>query len=213
MIETLLESSPCVLIDGVAENATIGSTRERLLTVAERLLLESGYDSVSVRAINTAAGMNPAAVHYHFGSKDALVAALLEERLVPAWLGALEELEARRRDGWVPAVAELADVVLTPLAGLAADPVGRLRLHLLARVVLAGHRLDWTSRWFSLTPWIDLLRAAEPELTAREAAERWMLAFQLLLQFFGSPAATGPQPARISLGALRSFVVSGLAAA
>ncbi len=53
-------------------STTIGPTRERLLTVAERLLLESGYDSVSVRAINAAAGANPAAVHYHFGSKRVL---------------------------------------------------------------------------------------------------------------------------------------------
>jgi AcrR family transcriptional regulator len=200
------------LLDGMTESSTMESTRERLLTVAERLLLESGYDAVSVRAINTAAGMNPAAVHYHFGSKDALVATLLEERLAPVWREALDELQRRRREGWVPGVPELVDVVLSPLAGLAADPLGRLRLHLLARVVLAGHRLDWTSRWFGLRPWIGLLRSARPELTAREAAERWTLAFQLLLQFYGDPLAAGPRPARISVGTLRSFIVSGLAA-
>lgn len=58
-------------------------TRERLLTVAERLLLESGYDEVSVRAVCTAANVNPAAVHYHFGSKVGLVSALLQARLGP----------------------------------------------------------------------------------------------------------------------------------
>lgn len=68
---------------------TIEPTRERLLTVAERLLLESGYDNVSVRAINAAAGANAAAVHYHFGSRDRLVAALLEERWLRLHLLAL----------------------------------------------------------------------------------------------------------------------------
>lgn len=82
--------------------STDATTRERLLTVAERLLLESGHDAVSVRAINSAAGMNPAAVHYHFGSKDALIAALLEARLAPVWQRRLDEITERRRGGWVP---------------------------------------------------------------------------------------------------------------
>ncbi|WAL69445.1 helix-turn-helix domain containing protein [Amycolatopsis cynarae] len=202
--------SESTTVEAVSESE---STRARLLTVAERLLLESGYDAVSVRAINTAAGMNPAAVHYHFGSKDALVAALLEDRLAPIWQDALDLLERRRRDGRVPCVPELVDVILGPLGELAADPVGRLRLHLLARVVLGGHRLEWTSRWFGLRSWTELLRAARPGLSEREATERWSLAFQLVLQFFGDPLARTPRTSPLPLGTLRGFVIAGLAAA
>ncbi len=191
-------------------NTTLEPTRERLLTVAERLLLESGYDNVSVRAINAAAGANPAAVHYHFGSKDGLVAALLEERLAPVWQDVLAGVEERRRGGWVPTVAELADVVLGPLAGLAADPVGWLRVHLLARVLFSGRRLAWNSRWFSLAPWVELLRAARPALTDQQAADRWLLAFQLVLQVLGNPLADAPLAQLASVDALRSFVVAGL---
>ncbi len=198
---------------GVPDSPTAEPTRERLLTVAERLLLESGYDTVSVRAICTAAGMNPAAVHYHFGSKDELVTALLEARLGPLWQDALAEVDRRRHEGWAPTVPELVDVVLTPLAELATDPVGRLRLHLLARIVLTGRRLEWSSRWFGLTAWTDLLRAARPDLTGTAAAHRLALAFQLVLQFFGDPLGTTPRTPRIPLDALRDFLVAGLDAA
>ncbi|WP_158896027.1 TetR/AcrR family transcriptional regulator [Amycolatopsis anabasis] len=192
------------------EPVVTGLTRQRLLEVAERLLLDAGYDNVSVRAINAAAGANPAAVHYHFGSKDALVTTLLEERLAPVWQEELHRLEQRGRGGWVPSVAELADVVLTPLAELAADPVGRLRLHLLARVVLSGKRLEWTSRWFSLAPWIDLLRLARPDLSEQQAAHRWALAFQLLLLHFGSPFGGAEHRPGVPVGSLHAFVVAGL---
>ncbi|MEV6644389.1 helix-turn-helix domain-containing protein [Amycolatopsis sp. NPDC051371] len=190
--------------------ATVDSTRHRLLAAAEELLLTVGYDSVSVRAICSAAGLNPAAVHYHFGSKEALVAAMLEDRLAPVWANLLDDVERHRREGWVPATADLVDAILEPLTELAADPVGRLRLHLLARVLFSGQRMHWTSPWFSLEPWVALLRAARPDLTGEQAGTRWVLAFQLLLQVFGTPAAPAPTPPRLSPAAVRSFVVAGL---
>ena len=61
------------------------STRDRLLAAAERLFLSKDPDQVSVRAVNAEAGLNPGAVHYHFGSREGLIAALLERELVPVW--------------------------------------------------------------------------------------------------------------------------------
>ncbi|WP_280212102.1 TetR/AcrR family transcriptional regulator [Nocardia cyriacigeorgica] len=55
-------------------------TDKRLIRAAERLFAERGIDAVSLRAVMSAAGANVASVHYHFGSKDALVEALLEQR-------------------------------------------------------------------------------------------------------------------------------------
>lgn len=193
----------------MATTATPG-TRERLLDVAENLFAEHGYDTVSVRAINSAAGMNPAAVHYHFGSKEALVAALLESRLAPLWQDGLAELTARRRTGAPPGVGELVEVVLAPLAELAGDPTGRLRLSLLARVVLGRWDVTWTSDWFGLRPWVSLLRAARPDLSASVAGRRWLLAFDLVLHTFADPAADPPRPGRAAYKALHSFVAAGL---
>ncbi|MDI3405733.1 TetR/AcrR family transcriptional regulator [Streptomyces cavernicola] len=53
------------------------ATRQRLVKAAERLFAAHGVDAVSVRAINAAAGQGPASVHYHFGSKENLLAAVL----------------------------------------------------------------------------------------------------------------------------------------
>ncbi len=182
---------------------TEASTRARLLAAAEQELLATGYDRLSVRAVNAAAGMNPAAVHYHFGSKEALVATLLQDRLGPLWQPRLAELTG------TPSVAELLDVVVGPLTGLAADPVGRLRLHLLARFVLGRRAPAFTDRWFDLAPWVDLLMAARPDLTAREARRRWAMAFTLILHHFGDPLAEVPaEPAPPD--ELRAFVLAGL---
>ena len=53
------------------------STREKLLDCAEELFAEHGLEGVSLRTINAEAGLSPAALHYHFGTKDRLVEVLL----------------------------------------------------------------------------------------------------------------------------------------
>ncbi len=186
------------------------SPRMRLLDAAEQLLLHSGCDAVSVRAINAEAGMNPAAVHYHFGSKDALIAALLEDRLTPLWQDDLAELAARRDAGSAPTVTELVDVVLRPLRQLVEHPHSRLHLHLLARLVLGRRDVGWTSRWFRIEPWVDLLCSARPGLTEAQGQKRLMLAFDLTLHVVGTPAADTPREKPTDLEALRAFVIAGL---
>ncbi|MFD0068512.1 TetR/AcrR family transcriptional regulator [Streptomyces sp. NPDC056690] len=189
------------------------TTRTRLLDAAERLFLEHGYERVSVRAVNAAAGMNPAALHYHFGSKEGLVVALLQSRLGPLWADRLAGLTQRRDTGWTPGVAELVDAVVRPLDELAAHPEGRMLLHLLARVVFRNRDLPWDEPWFRHDPWCELLSAARPDLTAQEVQDRWRLAFDLLLQLYGEPAADAgrlgttpvPPPATVI-----AFVTAGL---
>lgn len=54
------------------------STRQRLLDASRKLFSDNGFDGASVRAITQLAGANLGAVTYHFGSKEALYAAVLE---------------------------------------------------------------------------------------------------------------------------------------
>ncbi|WP_280202256.1 TetR/AcrR family transcriptional regulator [Nocardia cyriacigeorgica] len=182
-------------------------TRERLLSAAERLLLESGYERVSIRAVCAAAEVNPAAVHYHFGSKQALVAALLQSRLGPLWQTSLDDLAGRGAT-----VAECVDAVIDPLVRLADDPIGRLHIRLLARLVLGRQDIGWTARWFTLDPFADLLRQQYPALYAQEARARWMLAFDLVLGQFGSPLAEDRDLSAQAIATLRAFVTAGLCA-
>ena len=57
--------------------------RARLIDVAIKLFAEKGYEGTSVRDLATAAGVNVAAVSYHFGSKDALYTEALRSCLAP----------------------------------------------------------------------------------------------------------------------------------
>ncbi|MEQ1854827.1 MAG: TetR/AcrR family transcriptional regulator [Longimicrobiales bacterium] len=59
------------------------ATRADLIAAGRRLFGQRGYDGASIRAITNQAGVNLGAVTYHFGSKRALYAAVLEQGLRP----------------------------------------------------------------------------------------------------------------------------------
>jgi AcrR family transcriptional regulator len=103
--------------------AAVESTQVRLLDAAERLIGGRGVDAVSLRAINGEAGSNVAAVHYHYGSKEALVRAVLDRRmsvLAEQRAAGLDELEADP----TPSTRAVAAVFIGPLVDLAIDPDG-----------------------------------------------------------------------------------------
>ena len=70
-------------------------TRERLLQAAFREVYKSGFQSAGLDAILAAAGVTKGALYYHFGSKEALGYAVVEEIIAPdnrgQWLGPLEK--------------------------------------------------------------------------------------------------------------------------
>jgi len=51
-------------------------TVDRILDTAEVLFAQKGFAETSLRAITSKAGVNLAAVNYHFGSKEALIQAV-----------------------------------------------------------------------------------------------------------------------------------------
>ncbi len=71
-------------------------TRTRILDAAEELFMKHGFEGTSMRHLTSTAGVNLAAVNYHFGSKDALIEALFRRRLDPMnieRIAALDKLE------------------------------------------------------------------------------------------------------------------------
>jgi AcrR family transcriptional regulator len=71
-------------------------TRTRILDAAEALFMQHGFEGTSMRLLTAKAGVNLAAVNYHFGSKDALIEALFRRRLDPMnaeRVAALDRLE------------------------------------------------------------------------------------------------------------------------
>jgi len=57
-------------------------TRERLLHATVELMAEIGIDRVRTRSIAERAGVNPALVHYHFGTVSALVMEAAQDALL-----------------------------------------------------------------------------------------------------------------------------------
>lgn len=92
------------------------ATREAILLAAERLFAERGF-GVSLREIGAAAGQrNNSAVQYHFGSKDALITALYEYRMVPLNQRRLALLAELRDAGAERDLTALLAVYVRPLA-------------------------------------------------------------------------------------------------
>jgi AcrR family transcriptional regulator len=73
-------------------------TRTRILDAAEELFMLHGFEGTSMRLLTSKAGVNLAAVNYHFGSKDALIEAVFRRRLDPmnaARIAALDKLQGQ----------------------------------------------------------------------------------------------------------------------
>ena len=129
-------SSPVLAAEPVSDRGE--RARTRLLVEAERIFSEKGYAASSTREICAAAGLNVAAIHYHFGGKDGLYREVLLgpiRELASQFDGfddpALPVREALRRmlGAFVGAVAEGAADGTAGGRG-AAHPTQGLRLHL-----------------------------------------------------------------------------------
>jgi AcrR family transcriptional regulator len=75
------------------------TTRTSILNAAERLYAERGFGDVTLRDIVAEAGVNLAAVNYHFGSKDELIAELFVSRSLATNRERLNELKAAELAG------------------------------------------------------------------------------------------------------------------
>jgi len=86
-------------------------TRERLLQAAFREVYRSGFQSAGLNAILAAAGVTRGALYHHFGSKEALGYAIVEEIIAPdnrgQWLHPLQNCEDPI-DALIGAVQELS---------------------------------------------------------------------------------------------------------
>jgi AcrR family transcriptional regulator len=74
-------------------------TRTAILSAAERLYADRGFGDVTLRDIVAAANVNLAAVNYHFGSKDELIAELFVTRSLATNRERLNELKAAEEAG------------------------------------------------------------------------------------------------------------------
>jgi AcrR family transcriptional regulator len=97
------------------ERLNHGEARERILDAAEKLFAVSGYDAVSFRDLTEAAGVSLSAIHYHFGSKQAVFSEIFARRAALLTSRRTELLAAAHRysDGQ-PSLEGILDAFLRP---------------------------------------------------------------------------------------------------
>ncbi len=84
-------------------------TRTAILAAAERLYADRGFGDVTLRDIVAEANVNLAAVNYHFGSKDELIAELFVTRSMALNRERLTQLKAAEEKGG--GRADIADIL------------------------------------------------------------------------------------------------------
>jgi len=121
----------------IALDATSAGTKTRILDAAERLFVEHGFEATSLRSLTSAAGVNLAAVNYHFGSKEELFQAVLTRRLDPMNQERIELLGRIEREagGRTLSCEKILFAMLIPALKLARDEKrgGKNFLRLLGR--------------------------------------------------------------------------------
>jgi AcrR family transcriptional regulator len=102
----------------------MANTKDRILDAAERLFAERGYDGTSLRAITGEAGVNLAAVNYHFSSKETLLRSLFARRLAllnERRVSLLDAYETEAQGRPVP-LEKVVRAFLEPVLRLGGDP-------------------------------------------------------------------------------------------
>jgi len=89
----------------------------KLVTAAEQLFAERGFDAVSVRDVTKQAGANAAAVNYHFGSRAGLILAVVSRYLKPINTERMARLQVAEQkwSGKPVPVEEIVEAFARPL--------------------------------------------------------------------------------------------------
>jgi AcrR family transcriptional regulator len=91
-------------------------TRTAILAAAERLYADRGFGEVTLRDIVAEANVNLAAVNYHFGSKDELIAELFVTRSLAMNRERLAELRAaEERGGGRADISDIMRALIGPI--------------------------------------------------------------------------------------------------
>lgn len=164
------------------------ATRIRLIKTAEKLFAAQGVDAVSVRAVTAAAGQGPAAVHYHFGSKEDLLSAVLldvGERVKQEISARVDTLAAsERRPDLEDVVRALTDPYLELLLNQRVRGIRWIKIVVQvsreARPAVTATGQDELSLRLR-----DQVRRALPDTPSERIDQRWPIAVMSFLQSLG----------------------------
>lgn len=124
-----------------------GETKDQILAAARRVLTRDGGAGLSTRTVAAEAGVNLSLIHYHFGSREGLLLAVLDE-MNAALLERQRELYERQDlalfEKWTRAVefyrTDLKSGYVRMLLELAAEGFSNPQLAARARLAMRGWR-------------------------------------------------------------------------
>ena len=119
----------------------VAATRARLLRAGERLFAQHGIHQVRLREINALAGQrNSSALHYHFGSREGLVEAILSEHQTAMDHDVRPALDALVAGPGAPTVRAIVSIWVDALTDQLRTESGRDFLRILPQVLETVNR-------------------------------------------------------------------------
>lgn len=162
-------------------------TMNRIFASAEKLFVEHGFESTSLRAITNDAGVNLAAINYHFGGKNALIKTVFTRHFVPYLHECTREVETLKALNQSYTAEDVVRVLLKPALNLANRPnrQGLIFVRLVSRMMVDNHRLVRDTMTAEAETLISsLLAVLEPILpTHSKSTLHWRVHFMFNLIF------------------------------
>lgn len=189
-------------------------TREKILDHAEKLFGEQGYAATSLRQIIADAGVNLAAIHYHFGSKEELLDEIMMRKAGPVndeRLALLDRFEAEAGTH-APAAEKVLEAFLGPPFSKAEHDPDFVRM--MGRLYGEGLMPTIVERHFQpvVTRFLAALHRALPQLPDQEMALRIQFMVGAMAHtMFGVPLGRSGSAAAV-LRELVAFVGAGFRA-
>lgn len=204
-------------------------TKDKIIIAAEKLFSEHGFEQTSLRQITSEAEVNLASVNYHFGSKKALIQAVMA-RYQSVFMPALaEQLHQLQNSGANKVRTEdVLACVMPPLIALrqvrADGPVIYLRLLGYAYSEIQGHLRKFTMTHYGeiMHEFFQMIQQANPSVCPNTLF--WRLHFSLGAMLFAQTSGQALREiaaadfgeetqAEESLLKLLPFVAAGISAA
>jgi len=195
----------------------MNETKQKILDTAERLFAEHGYSATSLRHIIADAGVNLAAIHYHFGTKQDLLDQLIVRKAGPMndrRLKLLDQFEAEAAPA-APSIEKIMEALIAPAVMTEKSPEF---VKLFGRLISEGLMSDIAQRHFQpmIARFMSALHKALPGIVETEL--QWKMRFvvgamahTLMSRPGTSPNGAAESPMAISR-MLVAFVSSGLRA-
>ena len=206
--------------DGTRGPASAEDTRDRILDAAEQVFSDAGFDGAGMKAIALGAGVAQGLLHYHFGHKEGLYAAVIARRsaaINSARLHALDAVDPADAHALERVLDALVRPPLGPEGGGAAYAriFGALAAGTPRDAALVAEHYDPTARRF-----IAAIAAAVPGLTREHAAWGYSFAIGALVSVVGRSGrserlggrAGPPAETEEIVGRLVRFLAAGIRA-